>query len=316
MKVVCPHCDAKLKVDDRFHGRTGPCPRCGGSVLLVPADAAEPIASAAAGPPAPNTEGRAHAGSALGPDVQAPKPPPLRETANPLDGHRAVVGDGPFVLAPSPNAAAYDVHLVKEDPLPALPRAGTIEPPKKSKRAKLREIEEVKREGSAFLLRIRILLIVLGLLMTAFNVYIFMHISEDVAALKSAIRSNPQAHKDLAKAEERLDTFGTAARVECVMYSLLGVGLCITAIFIHIAPVICTWAAIGTYVGAWLLDIALIDAVLGVEYAGRALFSLGTVIKAIVISGLWYGVQVGQAYEEQVLRPLRQLIAEELKATE
>jgi hypothetical protein len=41
--------------------------------------------------------------------------------------------------------------------------------------------------------------------------------------------------------------------------------------------------------------------------AGLAVFNFGTVIKFGITSGLWYGVQVGRAYHEQVILPLREL---------
>jgi hypothetical protein len=96
-------------------------------------------------------------------------------------------------------------------------------------------------------------------------------------------------------------------KIECALYLTLGAALCVLAVLIHVAPVICTWAALVTYAAAWIIDLLLIEAFFGSFIAGLAVFSLGTVVKIGIISGLWYGVRVGHEYHDQVLKPLREL---------
>src|SRR5579859_7515761 len=117
MKVRCPHCQAGLKVDDKFRGRTGPCPRCGAAVLLEPADSENAVAA---------TPAAMAVHAELGPGFIAPPPPGADEI--PLVD--AVTTDRP-VQGPS---TVGDFASI-----PAVQRAGTFEPPKKSKKARLRE---------------------------------------------------------------------------------------------------------------------------------------------------------------------------------
>jgi hypothetical protein len=270
MKVRCPHCQSNLKVADQIRGRTGPCPKCGGAVLLEPYDPQAEVVPFADAAPAP----------------------------------------GPSSSAASAAAAPGELSA-----LPALARAGTIEPPKKTARAKLREIQEIKQEGARFLLRIRVLLVSLGLLMLGYNIYQYVSIDDMVAAFRVAVTTTPNARVDLSKLDQLCRTLGVALRVECVMYMTLGAALCALAIPIHKAPVICTWTALVIYCATWILDLSIVEMVFGEIAVGQMIFSLGTPIKAVIISGLWFGVRVGQAYQDQVIRPMREIVRAELEAT-
>jgi hypothetical protein len=191
--------------------------------------------------------------------------------------------------------------------LPILPRAGAPEPPTKSKRAKLREIEDVKREGNWALLTIRLLMLGLGVLMVLWNGYAYSNIEEDVNAIKQAALVNSGARVDPAKVEVVANNLRIAMKVECGIYLTLGFSLCVLAGLIHLAPVVCTWAALGTYVAAWVIDLLVIQSLFGEYGLGFAILNLGTVVKLAITSGLWYGVKVGQAYDEQVIRPSHEL---------
>jgi hypothetical protein len=306
IKVRCPHCDARLTVPEERRGQTGRCPTCRG-LVPIEADAEVPALAAAQQPAAPFERG---------PDAGPASGLTTGLGASGADPYGLRGGEGPLVVPAPGEDVAYDLEVVGAAPAaeaaPAvLPRAGAMEPPKKSKKARARELEDLRAEGNRFLLKIRLLLLGLGLLMVAFNVYSYTTIEENISAFKQAVTSNPRVVVDRAKLEEVATNLRTALRVECGMYFLLGLVLCGLAVVIHKAPLLATWAALGTYVGAAVVDIMLIQALFGEIAAGQALFSFGTLVKLGIIGGLWHGVQVGQAYEEQVIRPQRELIAEE-----
>ena len=301
MKVRCPHCEANLKVADEHRGRTGPCPRCGGAVLLEPSDGTSPAVQA--NPRPAHAEAASLAGSK-----------PVANTAPNADLGILPFADGvpATALAPGEKYPAVVRGTENASSLPALPRAGTVEPPKKSARAKLREIADIKREGNRFLLRIRVLLLGLGLLMLAYNAYRFVTIEGTVAAFKVQATSNQSARADRANAERSANTLRMTLRLQSVIYVLLGVALCALAGPIYKAPVICAWAALATFCTTCIFELLSIEAMFGESEVSRVVFSLGTPIKLVIIGGLWYGVLVATAYEDQVFIPMIELIREEL----
>ena len=305
IKVRCPHCDTRLTVPEGRRGQRGRCPSCMGLVPLE-ADAAAPAGVAAPEPPlavpqpsaTPLTHGQG-AAVAAGPssDLGAGGADPRGS------------GDAPLVTGQD-DGAAYDLELVVTE-APAVPiRAGAEERPKKSKRQRERELEDLRVEGNRYLWKIRLLLLGLGLLMLAYNAYVYTTIEEGVAAFKLAVTSNPRVTVDRAKLDAVANALRTALTLECALYFLLGAGMCGLAALIHKAPLLATWAALGTYVGAWVVDVMLIQALFGEVAAGQALFNLGTLVKLGIIGGLWHGVQVGQAYQEQIIGPQRELSAD------
>jgi hypothetical protein len=191
----------------------------------------------------------------------------------------------------------------------AYPSRDYSAPPKKSRRQKARELADLKAEGKGYLLKIRLLLLGLGVLMIAFNVWAYGGIEGLISEFRSAMAGAPGA--DPAKVEEVAGKLRVAMTVECGIYLTLGVGLCVLAVFIGWFPRVATIAALGTYVGAWVLDTILLQTLFGPQALGMVLFSTGTLIKVGIISGLWYGVQVGQAYSEQVIQPAQELAGAE-----
>jgi hypothetical protein len=245
--------------------------------------------------------------SAVGAVKSAAGGPSAESYEVPRPGAEEIPFADPLPSVPATRSSPHEDDFAA---VPVIPRAGKLEAPKRSKKARLREIEEIRAEGRIHLIKIRVLLLALGLLMVAYNTYMLMHVNEDVEAFKASITSNPKIKIDPAKLEALLGSLRVALRAEGGLYFTLGVAMCGLAAFIHKAPVICTWAALGTYVAAWLIDISIIEAIFGTYAAGLAIFNLGTVVKGFIIAGLWYGTRVGHAYQEQVLQPLRELKAE------
>lgn len=307
MRVRCPHCQARLTVSDDLRGRNGRCPGCRGSFPIEPYEESSDQATAAKAPPA-------HAGAR----ESSATSPGMRGTI-PAAGSSFDLEPGGLGLQPRQDGETYGVAPPEGDgadyglmpgedlaPQPTVnPSRDYSAPPKKSKRQKSRELEDLKAEGSRYLLKIRLLLLGLGVLMIAFNVWAYGGIDGMIAEFRSSASG-----ADPAKVEEIAGKLRVAMVVECGIYLALGVGLCVLAVFIGWFPVVATVAALGTYVGAWVLDTILLQTLFGPQALGMVLFSTGTLVKIGIISGLWYGVQVGQAYSEQVLRPARELAAE------
>jgi hypothetical protein len=300
MKLRCPHCEAKLSVPDHMQGRTGRCPQCNGAVPIVAPEPVPAAASVASAPPA-------------APEAVRPAAPAATFRSNGVDVARVQSGEPAPVIPTGDDDAAYDVVPDEQvGPAPVCPRPIAPVPISgKSRRQKERELEDLRSEGNRYLLTIRLLYLGLGVLMLGFNYYTYTTIEETITEFRSAMTTTPGLKVDPVKVEEIATNLRTALRVECGLYFTLGLIFCGLAVVIHMAPVPTTWAALGTYVGLWVIDILLIEALFGGIAAGQALFSFGTVIKAGIIAGLWYGVQVGQAYDEQVIRPRRALEAED-----
>ena len=291
MRMRCPHCNAKLTVPDEWAGKKGRCPACKGSVLIeAPADAplvtaVQPPRAGGLGSPAPTIMPGSSSGSSLGSVEEA------------------------YDLAPSDGAHGddgRDFGLSPVDDDAPLPPPAVMDPYKKTRRERLQEIEDLRADGNQYLWRIRLLLLGLGALMLVYNIFLATTINSTIELFKQAVNSNRRAFGQI-NTEQIADLLRTAMTLEVALYIALGVIFCGLALLIHKAPVIATWGALGTYAGAWVLDYILAQVFFGDIIAGQLLFSFGTVIKVGIIGGLWYGVQVGQAYEEQILRPQREL---------
>jgi hypothetical protein len=235
------------------------------------------------------------------------------EAASATTAATAAGSEAPLLIPFADGATAQAPAVDPITSLPAIPRAGTIEPPGKSTKAKIREIQDIKEEGNRYLFRIRLLYFVLGAVIIAYNVYQWVSIDGLVATFKSEMSRLPGVRVDLAKLDQLARNLGWMMRVECVLYFLLGATLCVLAWPIYKAPVVCTFAAAATYTGVWILNLLLVEAVFGDLAAGMAVFNLGTVVKLAIISGLWYCLMVGIAYRDQVIRPIRELLKAEFE---
>jgi hypothetical protein len=94
MVVSCPHCKARLKIDDRLAGKRAACPSCK-AALIIPASASAPANDT---PSAPKLAAPPGAGP-------APGPPPLPDAAA-AAGPAATGAAKPAHEAPTPNSRA------------------------------------------------------------------------------------------------------------------------------------------------------------------------------------------------------------------
>lgn len=118
MVVSCPHCKAKLKIDDRLAGKRAACPSCK-AALVIPASASGPTDGAAgvdAAPPVPRV---------VPPRAPGPAPPPLPRAGVAGGAGRPNVADAPDnrgAVAPPPlpqsTAAKKPVPTGGPPPLP------------------------------------------------------------------------------------------------------------------------------------------------------------------------------------------------------
>lgn len=304
MRVRCPHCDGRLKAPDNVLGQKGRCPRCKGVVPMVPYEESEDSAvelagaSAIRGAPASRSEGSAAQFDTYG---EAPL-----HVAPPVD-------DQGYGLMEDDQAASDAAHQVTAPPPIVGPkRLGTFDPPpKKSIEEREAELEDLRAGGRRYLWQTRLTLIGLGVLMIGINYYFLTTIDGMIQEFRTAVANSGRTF-DPAKVEEIATGLRRLLLIECWLYLGMGVALCLLSIWISWAPKWATYAAFGIYVGVWVLDLLLIQALFGDIALGQSIFSLQTIMKFSIASGLWYGTRVGTEYDEQVVRPMRELRKEKL----
>jgi hypothetical protein len=71
IRVICPHCSAKLDAKDELLGQTRKCPRCGKPVVIRPAESKSPPGITPSGPTSPDRSSQLPA-----PPPDAPQSPP------------------------------------------------------------------------------------------------------------------------------------------------------------------------------------------------------------------------------------------------
>ena len=116
MDLICPSCQKRLTIEDRFAGKVVKCPLCGG-MLQAPVLLNMPVAAPPPAPP-PASPGRLTgvrmpAAPATQPPAPAmPSPPPEKSTTPPA-------APAPSSAAPTSPAAPVDVVEVVAEPPPA-----------------------------------------------------------------------------------------------------------------------------------------------------------------------------------------------------
>jgi hypothetical protein len=206
----------------------------------------------------------------------------------------------------------YDLSPGEAPTAPTVVQRDYMGPPRgKTRKARAREIEELKTEGLTYLHRIQLLLWVLGVLMLIYNVAVYKGIEETVANFQAVMLNSTRVRMELTEVERIASNLKIALTSECGVFIALGLAFCGLAFLIEMAPIAVTWGSLATYGAVWILDLILVENFLGSFAAGLAVFNLGTLIKLGIIAGLWYGVRVGHAYDDQIIRPLRELEREQ-----
>lgn len=315
MKVRCPHCGGTLKAPDSALGRKGRCPRCKGVVPMVPVEEAEipelELAGASAIRESPTAQG-------------------LVERSSPaFDPNH----EGQLAMAPPDDDEGYGLSV--EDDEPAIPPARVVAVPvveptsvgprrmgkddepghQKSIAERQQEIDDLRAGGRSHLWQTRLVLIGLGLLMVVLNYYFLTTVDETIQGFRSAAAASGR-NIDPARVEEIAVGLRRLLLIECGLYLALGIALCVLSIWISWAPKLSTYIALGAYVAVWVFDLLAIQAFFGDLALGQSIFSIQTIVKFSIASGLWYGTRVGTEYEEQVVRPMRQLKKDKAEAFE
>lgn len=118
MDLICPSCQKRLTIEDRFAGMVVKCPLCGGMLqapvlVSTPAPAPPPAPIAPVSPPGRLTGVR----PPLPPPAPATQPPPALPAAPPQELPTPAQASAP----PSPQTAPLDVVEVVREPPPPTP---------------------------------------------------------------------------------------------------------------------------------------------------------------------------------------------------